>query len=153
MKILVISVDRPREKWVLPGVEYYLTRVKRALSCEWETVRKSGKQQTREGLAQEGDRILRQVGQRDMLVLLDEKGRSMSSVSFSGWLEAAAGETSGKMIFCIGGAYGVADSVRERADDCISMSPMTFTHEMCLLFLFEQLYRADSIRRGTSYHH
>ncbi len=152
MKILVITVDRPREKWVLMGVEYYLTRVKKALSCEWETVRKSGKKPP-EGLGEEGERILRQVGQRDMLVLLDEKGRSMNSVSFSRWLGGAAGETSGKMIFCVGGSYGVSDAVRVRADASISMSPMTFTHEMCLLFLFEQLYRAESIRRGSAYHH
>lgn len=102
---------------------------------------------------EEGAGILRKLSERDYCVLLDQDGSSMTSLCFSEWLFDRLGTVSGRIVLVVGGPFGVSTQVRERADLKISLSDMTLTHEMCLLLLFEQIYRAVTIERGGSYHH
>ncbi|GHS93803.1 ribosomal RNA large subunit methyltransferase H [Synergistales bacterium] len=101
----------------------------------------------------EGAEIMRRLRERDALLLLRDDGKELTSAEFASYLSRKTEETPGRVVFVIGGAWGVSDSVKRRADDGLSMSRMTFTHEMCFLFLTEQIYRAFSILGGSSYHH
>ena len=100
----------------------------------------------------EGEAILRTVGEGDTVVLLDEHGKEMRSVEFASWLlkkQAAAR----KLVFVIGGPYGFSSAVYSRANELISLSKMTFSHQMVRLVFTEQLYRACTIIKGEKYHH
>ncbi|GHS87188.1 hypothetical protein AGMMS49957_06610 [Synergistales bacterium] len=109
--------------------------------------------ETSERTAREGAEIIRRIRDRDFLILLRDDGKELNSGAFASYLSRAITDAAGRVVFVIGGAWGVSDSVKQRADDCLSMSRMTFTHEMCFLFLTEQIYRAFSILGGSGYHH
>ncbi|GHV37563.1 hypothetical protein FACS1894187_14610 [Synergistales bacterium] len=101
----------------------------------------------------EGAEIIKRLRARDSLVLLRDDGKELNSAAFASYLSQKMADTAGRVVFAIGGAWGVSNSVEQRADDGLSMSRMTFTHEMCFLFLTEQIYRAFSILEGSGYHH
>ncbi len=109
-----------------------------------EVKEEKGKQRA-VSLEREGKRILRQT---ESYVLLDESGRSFSSPEFADFIR---GKTS--IDFVLGGPYGVSDEVKRKADDCVALSRMTFTHEMARVVFLEQLYRAFTILQGREYHH
>ncbi|HPD98340.1 MAG TPA: 23S rRNA (pseudouridine(1915)-N(3))-methyltransferase RlmH [Synergistales bacterium] len=154
MKILVLSVGKPKNPLFIKQVEDYRQRVSVRLPCKWDVVRESsGRKPQNIILLEEGNALLKKVGERDYFVLLDESGRTMTSVRFSEWLFRRISETPGKTVMAVGGAFGVSAEVRERANETMSLSPMTLTHEMSLLFLFEQIYRAVTIEKGGNYHH
>ena len=97
--------------------------------------------------------ILRLVAPTDRLVLFDERGRELSSKAFASYIERVMVSGERRMIFVIGGPYGFSDEVYARANDRVSLSQMTFSHQMVRLFAVEQLYRAQTILRGEPYHH
>lgn len=97
---------------------------------------------------EEGALILKALGSDEFVIALDEKGREMNSVEFGGFLEKHP-----KATFVIGGAFGLSEAVRERADAVLAFSLMTFTHQMIRLFLLEQIYRGFCIIKGKEYHH
>lgn len=103
-------------------------------------------------LKKEGALILEKLTDSDFLVLLDENGKHYSSVAFSGFLENKIITNTPKLIFQIGGAFGFSDAVYARADAKISLSTMTFSHQMVRLIIVEQLYRAFTILKGEKYH-
>ena len=96
--------------------------------------------------------ILRTLQPSDTVVLLDERGKEYRSIEFASWLERKQ-QTTRRLVFVIGGPYGFAESVYRRSDDMISMSRMTFSHQMIRLIFTEQLYRACTIIKGDPYHH
>ncbi len=100
----------------------------------------------------EGEKILRLVAASDCLVLLDEHGREHSSAELAAWLENKR-RTSRRIVFVVGGPYGFSKGVYERADERLSLSRMTFSHQMVRLIFAEQLYRACTIIKGEPYHH
>lgn len=100
----------------------------------------------------EGEQLLRLVTPSDTLVLLDERGKELRSVELAAWL-ASRRQTSRRLLFAIGGPYGFSDDVRRRADDSLSLSRLTFSHQMVRLIFAEQLYRACTIIKGEKYHH
>ncbi len=156
MKVRVMAVGRPREPFILEGLALYGTRLRPLLPTEWEFLPEAGrgrrlKEERRRDI--EGADVLRRLESRDELLLLDERGRQWSSVEFSSRLYERAARAPGKVVFLVGGPYGVSDAVRERADETLSLSRLTFTHEMALLILAEQIYRAAMIRAGSKYHH
>jgi Uncharacterized conserved protein len=102
---------------------------------------------------QEGALILKRVENTDLLILLDENGRDMSSIEFSQKLGKWSISGVKSIIFVVGGAYGFSDVVYKRADEKLSLSKMTFSHQMVRLFFAEQLYRAFTILKGEPYHH
>jgi len=101
----------------------------------------------------EGELILKKVQVSDKLILLDENGRQFSSVEFSQFLQKKMNSGLKQLIFVIGGPYGFSDAVYQRAEGKISLSKMTFSHQMVRLFFLEQLYRAYTILRNEPYHH
>jgi 23S rRNA (pseudouridine1915-N3)-methyltransferase len=154
LKLLVISVGRPRNRLYKSEVEEYHHRVAASISCEWMAVPEStGRVSAAASIAVEGARILKKMNKRDYCVILDQNGRSMTSSEFSKWIFFRLGSVPGRMVLVVGGAFGLSELVKERSDMKLSLSGMTLTHEMSLLLLFEQLYRAVTIEKGGSYHH
>ena len=101
----------------------------------------------------EGELILAKTQASDILVLLDENGKNFSSVGFSTWLQKQMNTGMKQLIFVIGGPYGFSDEVYQRANQKISLSKMTFSHQMVRLFFTEQIYRAFTILKNEPYHH
>jgi 23S rRNA (pseudouridine1915-N3)-methyltransferase len=102
---------------------------------------------------EEGKRFLTKLAPTDYLVLLDEKGKSFSSVEFSQWMQKRMNSGTQQLVFAMGGAYGFSDQVYEASKEKIALSPMTFNHQMVRLIFIEQLYRAFTILKGEKYHH
>lgn len=115
---------------------------------------KSAGQLTQEILkVKEGELILKEIAASDQVVLLDERGKTYSSAAFSNFIQKKGNEGIKKLIFVIGGAYGFSENVYKRAHQSISLSQMTFSHQMVRLFFVEQLYRAMTIIKNEKYHH
>ncbi|WP_373517126.1 23S rRNA (pseudouridine(1915)-N(3))-methyltransferase RlmH [Pricia sp.] len=101
----------------------------------------------------EGELILKKLALTDILVLLDENGKQFSSIDFSKYLQKKMNSGIKQLVFAIGGPYGFSDAVYEKAQGKISLSKMTFSHQMVRLFVVEQVYRAFTILRNEPYHH
>ena len=101
----------------------------------------------------EGEEILKKIDNSDRMILLDENGPSYSSVGFSKWLQKQMNSGIKNLVFVVGGPYGFSESVYKRANGKLSLSEMTFSHQMVRLFFTEQLYRAFTILRNEPYHH
>ena len=156
MKIKLLLVGKTDQKYLQEGISVYEDRLRHYISYSREELpdlkggAALGIEQIKE---QEGVLILKKVGRGDMLVLLDENGRDMSSVDFSVKLEKWSLSGIKSIIFAVGGAYGFSTAVYERANEKLSLSKMTFSHQMVRLFFTEQLYRAFTILKREPYHH
>lgn len=155
MVIRVVSVGLTKTVFVREGLAVYLNRLGHYARVEWNEIpdppsRGSAPDQQR---ALEGELILRQVHQGDHMVLLDERGKDFSSVAWSAWMNKRQSAGTRTLVFVIGGAYGFSPSVRERADEEVRLSAMTFPHDLVRVILAEQLYRCFTILRGEKYHH
>ena len=153
MKLLILTVGRPKEKGFAALATEYLARIRPAGLVGVERVPDVASRSPDEAMEREGQELLRRVQPRDRAILLREDGPLYDSPAFASLLSKEMGRTAGRLLFIIGGPWGTSEAVKSRADLALSLSPMTFTHEMCFLFLSEQLYRAFSILQGTGYHH
>lgn len=159
MRIEVITVGALRERYLREGAAEYVRRLRRYVPLavvEVADARLSpgaGDAEVEAARVREGEEILRRLGRDTYVVALDEKGELVSSVELAGWLDGLARTGVGRMAFVVGGARGLAPAVLERADFRLSLSRLTFTHEMACLLLLEQLYRAFKINRGEPYHY
>ena len=138
------------------AIDIYVGRLKHYITFEPVVIPdiKNTKKLTEEQQKKlEGDCILKLIQPGDTVVLLDEAGKEMRSVEFAEWMRRKMNATSRKLIFVIGGPYGFSKEVYERADEKISLSKMTFSHQMVRLIFVEQLYRAMTILNGEPYHH
>lgn len=156
MKIQLIVVGKTSASYINTGIDNYIGRLKHYVPFEIKTIadirntrRLSEEQQCRA----EGDLILASFQPGDYVVLLDERGTEFSSREFARFIEKRISTLSRNLVFVVGGPYGFSDAVYDRADDRISLSRMTFSHEMVRLFFVEQVYRAMTILRGEPYHH
>ncbi len=151
MSIRILAVGKRHEAWVADGIDRYEKRLRKPFDASWQLLPHS----SREGdaaRAEESERILAKVDRDAFLVLLDERGRNVDSPALASALRGAF--DSGRTVtVVIGGAYGVLDRVRERADFVWSLSKLVFPHQLVRLILAEQLYRAQEISAGRSYHH
>jgi len=147
----VIAVGKKHEDWVAEGIERYQKRLKRPFDVEWVLLPHSA----REGLEarqEESERIFSKLGSNDYVILLDERGRLYSSTDLSHLLEEQlTGVRPVSLI--IGGAYGVNETLRHRANLVWSLSPLVFPHQLVRLLLIEQVYRSQEIAAGRPYHH
>jgi 23S rRNA (pseudouridine1915-N3)-methyltransferase len=137
-------------------IEDYQGRVQHYLSFETVIIpelKNTKNLSAQEQKEKEAELILKQLDNQDDVVLLDEKGKQFSSVSFATFLEKKLHSSAKRMIFVVGGPFGFSQRIYDRANGMISMSPMTFSHQMIRLIFAEQLYRAMTIIRGESYHH
>ncbi len=157
MKILLMAVGRTTSEIMRRGIDLYKDRLKYYdAPVEIKIIEdikgaKSLTQQRQKEL--EGESILRNVTLSDRVVLLDENGREFTSREFAAFVDKQMVSGVKRLVFVVGGPYGFSDAVYARADSKLSLSRMTFNHEMVRLFFIEQLYRAMTIRRGEPYHH
>ena len=158
MKIRIVAVGKLKEKYLREGIAEYEKRLAPFASVELLETREEymaenpSEAQRQQTLAKEGERLLRLVPEKSLLIVLDVKGKLLSSEALAKELASLALQGQSDLTFLIGGAFGLSPAVRERADLRISFSPMTFTHQMVRLLLYEQIYRAFKINRGEKYH-
>lgn len=149
--ISIVAVGKKHESWVSEGIERYQKRLRKPFDVEWVLLPHS----PREGLQarqEESEAIQRRLSDDDFVLLLDERGELLNSPALSIQLRQVL-EARPRAVIVIGGAYGVNDELRERADKIVSLSPLVFPHQLVRLVLMEQLYRSQEIARGGGYHH
>lgn len=155
MNIKLIVVSKTDVPYIQTGIDEYVGRLKHY--CDFELVvvpalKNAGKASPEEVKEKEGELILKQLAKVDQVVLLDEHGREYTSVGFSEYLQRQMNAGVRTLAFVIGGAYGFSPAVYAAAQQRISLSQMTFNHQMVRLFFLEQLYRAHTILRHEKYH-
>ncbi len=156
MKIRLLVYGKTEEEYLRSGIREYETRVRRYVPFEIIEVpsdRSLARLPLAAQLAGEALHLEKRIAPADILVLLDEQGREMSSVEFAAFLNRQFLSGGKNLLFVVGGPFGFAPSLKERAAYKLSLSRMTFSHQMVRLFFSEQLYRALTIIRGESYHH
>lgn len=156
MEFQLISIGKNSSPWLHQPLQDYEKRIKRFVNFSQLTIpdiKNAGKISEEQQKKEEGKIILKNIGEKDYVVLLDEKGKEKTSREFSEWIAALLNNSFKRVNFVIGGPYGFSKEVYERADFKISLSKMTFTHEMVRLFFIEQIYRSFSIIHGLPYHH
>lgn len=151
MPIRIITIGKKHESWVAGGIERYQKRLKWPFEIEWVILAHSALEGV---LARHDDsqRILSRLNANDYLILLDETGKAIDSQDFSRLLLAPL-QSSQQVTIIIGGAYGVDQTVHDRANFVWSLSPLVFPHQLVRLILVEQLYRSQQIAAGHPYHH
>ena len=155
MKTLLILVGKTTDKHFAAGINDYVERIGHYMPFELMTIPelKNTKSLTEEQQkAAEGELILKQLQASDTVVLLDEHGRELRSVELARWLEQRQ-TTARRLVFVIGGPYGFSSAVYSRANEQLSLSKLTLSHQMVRLVFTEQIYRACTIIRGEPYHH
>ena len=156
MKITLLVVGKTVEKHYIAGINDYLERTKHFISFDMEVIPelKNTKSLTMEQQKEkEGELILKSLQPGDVAVLLDGGGKEFRSVEFANWIERKMHTVNKRLVFIIGGPYGFAPKVYEVAQEKISLSKMTFSHQMVRLIFVEQLYRAMTILNNGPYHH
>ncbi len=151
MSVRVLAVGKKHEAWVSDGIDRYEQRLRKPFEVTWQLLPHSA----REGVSartEESDRILAKLDRDAYVVLLDERGQNVDSPALAKRLQGAF-DASRQLAVVIGGAYGVDDRVRQRADFVWSLSKLVFPHQLVRLILAEQLYRAQEISGGRPYHH
>jgi 23S rRNA (pseudouridine1915-N3)-methyltransferase len=155
MKVECWAMGKTQEKYLAEGISLFDRRLRHYLPFEWVEIpdlKNAGKIPGAQVKQLEGELLLRKLKPDDHLVLLDEKGRSFPSVHFANHLDRLLQRPARRLIFHIGGAFGCSEAVQLRADEQLSLSPMTFPHQLVRLLLLEQLYRAMTILRNEPYH-
>lgn len=155
MNVKLIVVSKTDVPYIQTGIDEYVGRLKHYCDFELVTIpalKNAGKATPEEVKEKEGELILKQLAKVDQAVLLDEHGKEYTSVGFSEYLQKQMNAGVRSLAFVIGGAYGFSPAVYAAAQHRISLSQMTFNHQMVRLFFLEQLYRAHTILRHEKYH-
>ena len=156
MKITLLTVGKTDKDWVKQGIDIYVARLKHYIPFsiseipELKNVSSMSKEQIK---SKEGELILKSIRPNDDVILMDEHGKEYTSVNFADLLQKKISYEGKDIVFVIGGAYGFSEDVYKRANSKISLSKMTFSHQMVRAIFSEQLYRAFTIMRGEPYHH
>jgi len=156
MKITFITVGKTEDAYLKEGIEKYVKRLKhytRLIIVEIDELKNTKALTQEQQKTKEGELILKKILPLDHVILLDENGMELSSTQFAAYIDKKALTSVANLVFVVGGPYGFDKSVYERANDKLSLSAMTFSHQMVRLFFVEQLYRAFTIIKGEPYHH
>ncbi|MES2329638.1 MAG: 23S rRNA (pseudouridine(1915)-N(3))-methyltransferase RlmH [Bacteroidota bacterium] len=156
MKLQFWSVGKPHEAYAKAGIEEFTKRINNYFTVDWHIIpppKNAANLSETELKKAEAAVILQQLQKDDQLILLDERGKQFSSPELSQWLQQRANESTKRIVFLIGGAFGVDESVMKRADHSWSLSKLVFPHMLVRLILAEQVYRACMILRNEKYHH
>jgi len=154
MKVHVWAFGTPSDPWIAEGEKLYQKRIERYLPFEYKTQLVTKSKQQSDVMSAEAKWIKQQMDSNPaLLVLLDEKGTLYDSINFSKKLDQWRQGTHKRLIFLIGSAYGFDKNTYEFSHEKISLSAMTFPHQICRVMFLEQLYRACTILKGESYHH
>lgn len=156
MEIILLSVGKTSFPWIKEGVGEFENRLSKYIKFSAKELPdiKNNKTLSQERIKkEEGKILLTEIFPSDLVAILDERGKESKSRDFAEWIQKQLGSGRKRLVFVIGGPYGFSEAVYKRADFKISLSKMTFTHEMAKLFFIEQLYRSMTILRGEPYHH
>jgi 23S rRNA (pseudouridine1915-N3)-methyltransferase len=156
MQIKILIIGKTASKEIASLIDDYQNRLKHYTKLEVEYIEPKKSKKQKEPLVQqedEGELIIKRIDNSALLVLLDESGKQYTSVNFAAYLQKQLLSGKKELFFVIGGAYGFSEAVYQRADAKLSLSKMTFTHQMVRLIFIEQLYRAFTILKGEKYHH
>lgn len=156
MEIELLTIGKTTIRFVEDGIAEYSKRLKHYIPYSIKSlpdVKNASKMDQAKQKEAEGEKILDAISNSDFVVLLDERGKQYSSIEFSAFLEKQMISGRRKVVFVVGGPYGFSQPVYDRANSLLSLSKMTFNHEMVRLFFTEQIYRAMTILRGEPYHH
>jgi 23S rRNA (pseudouridine1915-N3)-methyltransferase len=138
-KVKIFSIGKTKEPWLSLALEEYSKRLKPSLSIEW-------------CLAKQDEQLALLLDKEAHYICLDPQGKAFSSEAFSAFLHQKLLEGGSRLSFVIGGAEGLPEPIKRRAAALLSLSPLTFTHQLTRLILLEQLYRSLEIAKGSSYH-
>lgn len=144
MNWTIVTIGKPALAWAKDGVADYTARISKVVNLKLTVLKENGQQ--RNGLA------MLAASEKSLRIVLDERGRQLRSVDFAQWIKAKELGGTKQVSLLIGGADGHSNEVREASDECWSLSSFTLQHELALVVLLEQIYRAYSILRGTPYH-
>ena len=156
MKITLLCIGKSDDKFIQEGIDKYVKRLKHYITFNivvLPDVKNVKNMSQAQQMEKESELFFKQIQAGDFVVLLDEKGKEFRSVEFSAYLEQKMVSSVQHMVFLIGGPYGFSDKVKERANYKVSLSKMTFSHQMVRMFFVEQIYRAFSIMKNEPYHH
>lgn len=156
MKVEFWVVGKTQFSYLSEGMEIYEKRLRKYLPFKMivlPDIKNAKNLSAQELKKKEGDLILSKIEKGDLLILLDENGKTFSSQKFAKWLNQQLQHSARKMIFLVGGAYGFSEKVYQRSQQKIALSEMTFSHQMVRLFFIEQFYRALTILNNEPYHH
>jgi 23S rRNA (pseudouridine1915-N3)-methyltransferase len=156
MKITFLTVGKTEDAYLKEGIDKYVKRLKhytKLAIIEIYELKNTKALTNEQQKAKEAELILKKITPTDYVILLDEKGIQLSSQQFAGYINKKAIGSVANLVFIVGGPYGFDPSVHQRANDKLSLSAMTFSHQMVRLFFIEQLYRAYTIIKGEPYHH
>jgi 23S rRNA (pseudouridine1915-N3)-methyltransferase len=156
MKITLLVIGKTEESWLRDGIAEYAGRLKHYAvfqMLEIPAIRDAKSVPVADQKKKEALLLHKHFGDNDMLVLLDENGKETGSIQFAAFLNRQFSSGKKNLVFAVGGPYGFDETVRRRADHILSLSKMTFSHQMVRLIFMEQLYRAMTILRNESYHH
>lgn len=155
MKVRLVVIGKTDEKYLIQGIKKYEDRLKHYVKFSIDViadVKKGKKLNVAQQQSEEGIQILSKLKANEVVVLLDERGKSFSSVDFAAFFEKKMVSGISSIVFVVGGPFGFSKELYQRANAKISLSAMTFSHQMIRLFFVEQIYRAFSIMRGEKYH-
>ncbi|MBP5258869.1 MAG: 23S rRNA (pseudouridine(1915)-N(3))-methyltransferase RlmH [Prevotella sp.] len=155
MKTSIIMVGKTTDKALQKMIDDYLARISHYMSVSVTVIpelKNTKSLTTQQQKDQEGDLILRIIQPSDTVVLLDERGKEMRSIEMADWLERKC-HVARRLVFVIGGPYGFSQAVYDRANEKLSLSKLTMSHQMVRLFFIEQIYRCCTIIKGEPYHH
>ncbi|MGB0428497.1 MAG: 23S rRNA (pseudouridine(1915)-N(3))-methyltransferase RlmH [Flavobacteriales bacterium] len=155
MKICLLQVGKTQVNYIQTGIDEYKKRLSKFIDYEEITVSEAKKKtrSIKEQKQEEAQSILKQIKPSDLVILLDEKGKTYSSEEWAVVLQKKMNQSPKRIVFVIGGAYGFADELYVKFPQKFALSKMTFTHQMIRLFFVEQVYRAFSIMKNSPYHH
>jgi len=156
MKIVLITIGKTSEKYLIEGIYQYKNRLKRYTNFEMmeiPNIKNAKNLSESELMKKEGELILKKIQNSDHLVLLDDKGKDFTSTKFAQKLQQWMLSGKKRIVFVVGGAYGFSEEIYKRENEKLSLSKMTFSHQMVRLFFVEQIYRAFTILNNEPYHH
>ena len=156
MKIQLIVIGKTNQDFVEKGIKEFCNRLQHYLPFEIKVIpdiKNTKSLSFEQQKEKEGELILKSINSTDYVVLLDERGKEFSSLQFANYLEKKTHTVSKNLTFIIGGPYGFSDKIKETAQEKISLSKMTFSHQLIRLIFVEQVYRAMTILNNEPYHH
>ena len=153
MKIHVFLVGKTSEAYLKEGIDIYLKRITNYISLKVETLTPSKEKDKKKAIKEESRSILSKLLPADFIVVLDEGGKEISSKQLAELFQTWMVRGIGRVVFITGGAYGINPELKQRSDLILSLSKLTFTHQMVRLIFFEQVYRAMTIIKNENYHH
>lgn len=156
MKLFFWAIGKNHEPYVKTGVEDFTKRISNYFKVEWNIIpvpKNAGMMSEMDLKKKEGELVLEWLDKEDYLVALDERGKQLSSQGLADFIQARANQSTKKLVFVIGGAFGLDEVILKRADYKWSLSELTFPHQLVRLMLAEQVYRACTILKNEKYHH